>query len=148
MDVLMAHQTGHANVVGASGTALTDKQAAILKKLARRIVLALDADTAGDLAALKGAEVLEGSMERIAVPDPGAARPAGHGAPPGRRDPHHDPAARPGPRRVVAARPGRLGPPAGGRPARWPTTISTWSRAAWTCARRAARAKRCTSSRR
>jgi DNA primase len=68
MDVLVAHQTGHANVVGASGTALTDKQAAILKKGARRIVLALDADTAGDLAALKGAEVLEGSMERISVP--------------------------------------------------------------------------------
>ncbi|HEX6606921.1 MAG TPA: DNA primase, partial [Chloroflexia bacterium] len=68
MDVLIAHQTGHANVVGASGTALTDKQATILKKSARRIVLALDADSAGDLAALKGAEVLEGSMERISVP--------------------------------------------------------------------------------
>jgi DNA primase len=68
MDVLIAHQTGHANVVGASGTALTDKQATILKKSARRIVLALDADSAGDLAALKGAEVLEGSMERVRVP--------------------------------------------------------------------------------
>jgi DNA primase len=68
MDVLIAHQTGHANVVGASGTALTDKQATILKKSARRIVLALDADSAGDLAALKGAEVLEGSMERVGVP--------------------------------------------------------------------------------
>ncbi|HUS17697.1 MAG TPA: toprim domain-containing protein, partial [Chloroflexia bacterium] len=49
-------------------TALTDKQAAILKKSARRIVLALDADAAGDLAALRGAEVLEGSMERVSVP--------------------------------------------------------------------------------
>ena len=68
MDVLLAHQTGHANVVGASGTALTEKQATILKKLARRIVLALDADTAGELAALKGAEVLEGQMGRIPIP--------------------------------------------------------------------------------
>ena len=31
-------------------------------------MLALDADTAGDLAALKGAEVLEGSMDRVSVP--------------------------------------------------------------------------------
>ena len=68
MDVLIAHQTGHANVVGAAGTALTDKQAELLKKAARQIVLALDADTAGDLAALKGAEVLEGSMAHVSVP--------------------------------------------------------------------------------
>ncbi|MDQ2805599.1 MAG: DNA primase, partial [Chloroflexota bacterium] len=68
MDVLIAHQTGHANVVGASGTALTDKQADILKKPAREIVLALDADSAGDLAALRGAEVLAGNMERVSVP--------------------------------------------------------------------------------
>ncbi len=68
MDVLIAHQTGHANVVGASGTALTDKQADILKKPAREIVLALDADSAGDLAALRGAEVLAGNMERVTVP--------------------------------------------------------------------------------
>ncbi len=68
MDVLIAHQTGHANVVGASGTALTDKQADILRKPARDIVLALDADSAGDLAALRGAEVLEGNMERVSVP--------------------------------------------------------------------------------
>ena len=68
MDVLIAHQTGHANVVGASGTALTEKQAAILKKLARRIVLALDADAAGDLAALKGAAVLEEVTGRVTIP--------------------------------------------------------------------------------
>jgi DNA primase len=68
VDVLIAHQTGHANVVGASGTALTEKQAAVLKKLARRIVLALDADAAGDLAALKGSTVLEQQMGRIAIP--------------------------------------------------------------------------------
>ena len=68
VDVLIAHQTGHANVVGASGTALTEKQATVLKKLARRIVLALDADAAGDLAALKGSTVLEQQMGRIAIP--------------------------------------------------------------------------------
>ncbi len=68
MDVLIAHQTSHTNVVGASGTALTEKQATILKKLARRIVLALDADAAGDLAALKGAAVLEEATGRVTIP--------------------------------------------------------------------------------
>jgi DNA primase len=68
MDTLIAHQTGHANVVAASGTALTDRQADLLKKNARRLVLALDADAAGDLAALRGAEVLEGSLDRMSVP--------------------------------------------------------------------------------
>ena len=68
LDVLIAHQTGRTNVVGASGTALTERQAATLKKLARRIVLALDADAAGDLAALKGSSVLEQQMDRVAVP--------------------------------------------------------------------------------
>jgi DNA primase len=78
MDVLIAHQTGHSNVVGASGTALTDKQADILKRLLRRpdnldtvtphIVLALDADTAGDLAALRGSALL-GSNVRVDLPE-------------------------------------------------------------------------------
>src|SRR5690349_3545882 len=78
MDVLIAHQTGHSNVVGASGTALTDKQADILKRLLRRpdnldtvtpyIVLALDSDTAGDLAALRGSALL-GSNVRVDLPE-------------------------------------------------------------------------------
>ena len=78
MDVLIAHQTGHTNVVGASGTALTEKQATIINKLlrplviapendkasVRRIILALDADAAGNLAALKTSVMLGDQLEQ------------------------------------------------------------------------------------
>jgi len=53
MDALMAHQHGFANVVASMGTALTERQVDILKKLAHRFVLALDPDVAGDEATLR-----------------------------------------------------------------------------------------------
>ncbi len=68
MDVVVAHQAAQNNVVGTIGTALTDRHAELLKRVARRIVLCLDPDTAGDLAALKGSEVLQEHAERLAVP--------------------------------------------------------------------------------
>ena len=68
MDVVVAHQAGQANVVGTIGTALTDRHAELLKRIARRIVLCLDPDTAGDLAALKGSEVLQEHADKIAIP--------------------------------------------------------------------------------
>lgn len=68
MDVVIAHQAGQYNVVGTIGTALTDRHAELLKRIARRIILCLDPDTAGDLAALKGSEVLQEHSEKIAIP--------------------------------------------------------------------------------
>jgi DNA primase len=68
MDVVGAHQAGQANVVASSGTALTDRHAEMLKRTAKRIILCLDPDTAGDLAALKGSEVLQEHAEKIAIP--------------------------------------------------------------------------------
>ena len=68
MDVVIAHQAGQGNVVGTIGTALTDRHAELLKRIARRIVLCLDPDTAGDLAALKGSEVLQEHADRLAIP--------------------------------------------------------------------------------
>ncbi|MEK7873879.1 MAG: DNA primase [Chloroflexota bacterium] len=56
MDTLMAHQHGFANVVASMGTALTERQVDILKKLAHRFVLALDPDAAGDEATLRSLE--------------------------------------------------------------------------------------------
>ena len=53
MDALMAHQHGFANVVASMGTALTERQVDILKKLAHRFVMALDPDAAGDEATLR-----------------------------------------------------------------------------------------------
>jgi DNA primase len=40
----------------------------MLKRTAKRIILCLDPDTAGDLAALKGSEVLQEHAEKIAIP--------------------------------------------------------------------------------
>ena len=53
MDVITAHQFGFENVVASMGTSLTEKQVDVLKRLASRISLALDADTAGQEATLR-----------------------------------------------------------------------------------------------
>ena len=53
MDVLTAHQHGWQNSVAAMGTSLTENQVAIVRKLSKNIVLALDADAAGEQATLR-----------------------------------------------------------------------------------------------
>ena len=53
MDVIAAHEHGLRNVVASMGTALTGQQVALLKASASRIVLALDADAAGQEAMLR-----------------------------------------------------------------------------------------------
>jgi DNA primase len=68
MDALAAHQAGIAEVVASLGTALTEGHFLALKRLAPRVVLALDADAAGDAAALRTLEVLRGTYGRVAVP--------------------------------------------------------------------------------
>ncbi|HUX88969.1 MAG TPA: DNA primase, partial [Chloroflexota bacterium] len=57
VDVLIAHQSGIKEVVASLGTALTERQVGILKRLTRTVVLALDSDSAGDEAVLRGLEV-------------------------------------------------------------------------------------------
>ncbi len=54
MDVIAAHDNGFGNVIASMGTAIADRQVSNLKKLSKNIVLALDADTAGEEAALRG----------------------------------------------------------------------------------------------
>lgn len=68
MDALAAHQAGIQHVVAALGTALTEEHLTTLKRLAPRIVLALDADAAGDTAALRTLEVVRGTYGKIATP--------------------------------------------------------------------------------
>ena len=70
MDVLMAHQCGRKNVVASMGTALTEKQVRIIKKTTKNLVLALDADTAGDQGTVRGLEVAKEAFDRRAVPVP------------------------------------------------------------------------------
>jgi DNA primase len=59
MDVLAAHQHGYSNVIASMGTAMTDKQLAILKGLTRNLILALDADTAGEEAVSRSGEMVD-----------------------------------------------------------------------------------------
>ncbi len=59
VDVIIAHQYGFRNVVAPLGTALTADHVALVKKLSHRVYLALDADTAGVRATLKGLQALQ-----------------------------------------------------------------------------------------
>ena len=62
MDVIGTHQAGFTNVVAGLGTSLTEDQFKLLKRLADRIVLALDADAAGNRAVLRGVDVARGAF--------------------------------------------------------------------------------------
>ncbi|MFH1169512.1 MAG: DNA primase [Chloroflexota bacterium] len=72
MDVITAHQNGINNVVASMGTAITEKQVNILKRLSRHLVLALDADTAGKEAMLRGVNYEEvlGNEIKVAILPP------------------------------------------------------------------------------
>ena len=56
-DVLAMHQAGIRETVAIMGTALTEDQVAELAKVAKRVVLALDADRAGQEAMLRAARL-------------------------------------------------------------------------------------------
>ena len=66
LDVVAAHQAGFGNVVSSQGTALTEHQLRLLKKYSKRIILALDADEAGDAATLRGLTVAREALDREA----------------------------------------------------------------------------------
>jgi DNA primase len=53
MDVITAHQNGFKNAVASMGTAVTERQVIILKRLTKNLSLALDADAAGEEAMLR-----------------------------------------------------------------------------------------------
>jgi len=64
LDVIVLHQAGYENVISPMGTALTEDQLRLLKKFSRNIVLALDPDTAGQKAVLRGLEAARQAMDR------------------------------------------------------------------------------------
>ncbi len=68
LDVIALHQAGYGNAVSPMGTALTPDQLRTLKRFSRKIVLALDADAAGDQATLRGLDVAREALDR--EPDP------------------------------------------------------------------------------
>lgn len=68
VDVVIAHQYGFRNVVAPLGTALTSEHVGLVKKLASKVYLALDADAAGVRATLKGLQSLQQNPEGELVP--------------------------------------------------------------------------------
>ena len=72
MDVIAAHQFGFANVVASMGTALTEAQVGQIKRGGKRIVLALDADAAGQMAMIRGLETMREALDADETPIPDA----------------------------------------------------------------------------
>jgi DNA primase len=64
LDVIALHQAGFENVVSPMGTALTEEQLRLLKRFTRRIILALDPDSAGQKAVLRGLDAARSAMDR------------------------------------------------------------------------------------
>ena len=63
MDVIAAHQHGFRNVVASMGTSITERQAGLLQRFAGTVVLAMDADEAGNAAAIRGVQVVAAVAE-------------------------------------------------------------------------------------
>ena len=71
VDVITAHQNGFNNVVASMGTSVTEAQVSSLKRLTRNLVLALDADAAGEEAMLRVVSyenILESEIRVVILP--------------------------------------------------------------------------------
>jgi len=64
LDVIALHQCGFKNTVSPMGTALNEDQLRFLKRYSKRMVLALDADAAGEKATLRGLELARQALDR------------------------------------------------------------------------------------
>ncbi len=72
MDVISLHQAGVDTAIASLGTALTQQQVWVLKKYAEEVILAYDADAAGQNAILRGIELLEAAdvpVRVLQIPD-------------------------------------------------------------------------------
>lgn len=67
MDVIAAHQKGIKNTVASLGTAFTADQARMLKRYTDNVVIAYDADEAGQEAALRGLSILHENGCKIKI---------------------------------------------------------------------------------
>lgn len=64
LDAIQAHQAGYANVVAQMGTAMTEPQLKLLApRLAKRIILSLDSDAAGQSATRRSLEVARETLQ-------------------------------------------------------------------------------------
>lgn len=72
LDVLSMHQLGITNVVASSGTALTEGQIGLIKRLTQNVTIMYDGDSAGIHAALRGIDMFlrEGmNVKVVLIPD-------------------------------------------------------------------------------
>jgi DNA primase len=70
-DAITAHQNDFNNVVASMGTSVTEKQVRTLKRLTKNVVLALDADAAGEEAMLRSVDyenILDAEVKVIILP--------------------------------------------------------------------------------
>lgn len=67
MDAISLYQHGIRNVSASLGTALTENQAAMLKRYSENVILSYDADEAGQAAALRGMDILHKAGCKVKV---------------------------------------------------------------------------------
>jgi DNA primase len=72
IDSIASWQAGVRNVVAIKGSALTQRQVDVIKRYTDTVILALDADLAGDMAARRGIEIAEKAGLIIKVTNPKA----------------------------------------------------------------------------
>ena len=82
LDAISSYQVGIKNVVAIKGSALTESQARLLKRFTENLILSLDADAAGDMAARRGIEIADNlgfnlkvvTLEKYKDPDEAAQK--------------------------------------------------------------------------
>ena len=67
MDAIAMHQAGVDNAVASLGTALTEYQAQLLRKYTETVIIAYDADAAGQAAALRSLDILGSKGIKVTV---------------------------------------------------------------------------------
>jgi len=67
LDMISPYQAGYKNVIAIKGSALTEEQVRLLSRFTKRIVLALDSDIAGDMAARRGIVIAQKQGLEISV---------------------------------------------------------------------------------
>jgi DNA primase len=82
LDAISTYQAGIKNVVAIKGSALTEQQARLLKRFCENLILSLDSDSAGDMAARRGIEIADSlgfnlkvvTLEKYKDPDEAAQK--------------------------------------------------------------------------
>ena len=68
MDVIAMHQAGFTNAVAGCGTALTNEQVRLISRYAREVILAYDADEAGQKALNKAVSLFKQTDVKVKIP--------------------------------------------------------------------------------